>query len=328
MNYYLETDSVNPYYNLAFEEYILLNKKEGDFLMLWQNDKTIVIGQNQNTEEEINKKYVLDNGINIVRRNTGGGAVYHDLGNLNYSFITDLKNAEELTIEKFTKPIVEFLHSLGLNAELSGRNDILIDGLKVSGVAQRVVDKRILHHGTLLFDSNLDAIGLALNTDVDKFSSKSTKSVRSRVCNINNFLNEKISINEFWLRLKDFLLRTSYSTLILSDNEIAKINEIKHSKYDTWEWNYGRSPAFNVSNKRRWSAGTLETKLSISHGKIDNIRFFGDFLGVYSTEHICNYLKGCRYIKEEVYNVLSCINIDLYFGGITHEELIKTIFDE
>ena len=179
--HYLESGSVDPCYNLALEQYILENRREGDWLFLWQNANTIVIGLNQNTAEEINASFVEEHGITVVRRMTGGGAVYHDLGNLNYSFICDTGNAEELTIRRFTEPVCRALAAMGVDAETSGRNDILVDGKKVSGVAQRIANGRILHHGTLLFDSDPVMIAGALNADPSKFRSKSAKSVRSRI---------------------------------------------------------------------------------------------------------------------------------------------------
>jgi len=195
---YLETGSQDPCYNLAFEETVLARRTQGDYLLLWQNDNTIVIGQNQNAEAEINRTFVEGHHIHVVRRTTGGGAVYHDLGNLNYSFITDAGNAERLTMERFTKPIVEALKGLGLNAEASGRNDILVEGRKVSGTAQRLMKGRILHHGTLLFDANPGMVAGALNADPAKFQSKGAKSVRSRIGNIREFLPEKMSMTDFW----------------------------------------------------------------------------------------------------------------------------------
>ena len=199
---YLETGSLIPYYNLAFEEWVLTHCLEGDYLMLWQNDNTIVIGQNQNAEAEINRAFVDEHKINVVRRGTGGGAVYHDLGNLNYSFITDAGDLQERSAARFTQPVVEALKALGLDAESSGRNDILVSGRKVSGTAQQLYKGRILHHGTLLFDSNADMIVGALNPDPTKFQSKSVQSVRSRVGNIRSFLPQDMTLGEFWDYLK------------------------------------------------------------------------------------------------------------------------------
>ena len=183
--FYLETDSQNPYYNLAFEEYVLTHRLEGEYLLLWQNDNTIVVGQNQNTEAEINRPFVEEHHINVVRRSTGGGAVYHDLGNLNYSFITDAGELQELAMQRFTAPVVEALKGLGLNAEASGRNDILVEGRKVSGTAQRVSHGRILHHGTLLFDSDPGAVEGGWNeADTDKIVDALNEKVEQGMINI------------------------------------------------------------------------------------------------------------------------------------------------
>ena len=245
---YLETGSQDPAYNLAFEEYVLAHRTEGDYLILWQNDNTVVIGRNQNAEEEIDRAFVEAHGVRVVRRTTGGGAVYHDLGNLNYSFITDAGEAENLAMERFTRPVVQALRGLGLQAEASGRNDILVEGKKVSGTAQRLLNGRILHHGTLLFDTDPDKVAGALRADPEKFRSKSAKSVRSRVGNIRDFLRTDMDLPAFWAYLKTAMAGEGFMTGALSPEELKAVETLKRSRYDAWEWNFGRSPAYDMVN--------------------------------------------------------------------------------
>ena len=270
--HYLETGSTDPAYNLAFEEYVLTHRMDGDYLILWQNDNTVVVGQNQNTAAEINRAFVEAHGVHVVRRTTGGGAVYHDLGNLNYSFITD-EEAGSLRLERFTAPVVDALASLGLQAEASGRNDILVEGRKVSGTAQRVYKTRILHHGTLLFDSDPDMVAGALNVDPEKFRSKGRKSVRSRIGNIRSFLKQDMTLQDFWAHLRVSLGKTDVAPEQLTAEELAQVQRLKEEKYDTWEWTYGRSPRYNYTGKRRWSGGNLEVYAEIHEGKAEQIRF-------------------------------------------------------
>ena len=326
MVYYLETKSTDPYYNLAFEEYVLTHRTEGDYLLLWQNDNTVVVGRNQNTAEEINGDFVEKHRINVVRRSTGGGAVYHDMGNLNYSFITDVGD-DGISIRRFTEPVVAALRSLGLNAEASGRNDILVEGRKVSGTAQRRHGGRILHHGTLLFDANPGMVAGALNVDPEKFRSKSTKSVRSRIGNIRDFLPNDMELPAFWAYLKDALSGGGVTPGALSAGELAEVDRLKREKYDTWEWNYGRSPKFDVRCKRYWDGGCLEANVSIANGVITDVRFFGDFLSVCGLEELVERLKGVAFRPEDVRAVLNDSPVGELFGGITADEVTATIFD-
>ncbi|WP_312635702.1 lipoate--protein ligase [Oscillibacter sp.] len=323
---YMETGSLNPYYNLAFEETVLERSRSGDYLLLWQNDNTIVIGQNQNAEAEINRAFVEEHGIHVVRRTTGGGAVYHDLGNLNYSFITDAGNSEELAMERFTKPVVAALKGLGLNAEASGRNDILVEGRKVSGTAQRMMKGRILHHGTLLFDANPGMVAGALNVDPAKFQSKGAKSVKSRIGNIREFLAEPMDMADFWKYLKTALAGGGLTADSLTEEELAAVEELKRTKYDTWEWNFGRSPRYDFTDKRRFDGGTLEPRIAVEKGRIMEIVFYGDFLSVSPLDELTEALKGCAFRREDAAAVLDRFPLTELFGGIRKEEILDTMF--
>ena len=326
MRYYLETGSTDPAYNLAFEEYVLLNKKEGDFLLLWQNDNAVIIGRNQNTEEEIDKAFVEAHGVKVVRRITGGGAVYHDLGNLNYSFITDLDELGQAALAAFTEPVVAALRGLGLDAEARGRNDIVVSGAKVSGTAQRVQGDRILFHGTLLFDSDPEMIAGTLRTDPDKFRSKSTKSVRSRVGNIRDFLKEKMTLETFWNYLKETILQGNFEEIFLENDEIKSVTKLKNDKYDTWEWNWGASPRFERSVKLLSPGGILKTGVSVGRGGfISAVSFRGDFMSRRDVSAVEQALIGCRYEEEAIRRVLDSFPLEDYFGSITEEEILKSL---
>ena len=326
--HYLETGSTDPAYNLAFEEYVLTHRMDGDYLILWQNDNTVVVGQNQNTAAEINRAFVEAHGVHVVRRTTGGGAVYHDLCNLNYSFITDSGAAERLTMDRFTRPIVEALQGLGLQAEASGRNDILVEGRKVSGTAQRIIQGRILHHGTLLFDSRPEMIAGALRVDQAKFTSKSAKSVKSRIGNIREFLPVDMALPEFWAYLKKQLAGTGLVQSALTADELAQVAKLADEKYRTWEWTYGRSPKFDMVKRSYFAGGRLEVGVSVDHGVITEIRFYGDFLSLTDTTPLCRVLEGVAYREDAVSPVLDSQPMAEMFGGITKDEVLRTIFNE
>lgn len=323
---YLETGSQDPCYNLAFEEYVLNCRREGDYLLLWQNENTVVVGQNQNTEEEIDRAFVEEHHIRVVRRTTGGGAVYHDLGNLNYSFITDAGETESLTMERFTNRVVRALEGmLRLPVEASGRNDILVGGRKVSGTAQRLVRGRILYHGTLLFDSDPDMLSGALRAHPEKFRSKSAKSVRSRVGNIRPCLKEDMTLEEFWSRLRRNLAE-NFREGELTPSELAEVEKLRRDKYETWAWTYGRSPAYDLVNRRRWPGGSLEVCLQVEEGRIRTAAFHGDFLSRRSLEPLAEALRGCPLRREDVGERLDGFRLEDYFGSLGREEVLDTVF--
>lgn len=325
---YLETGSTDPAYNLAFEEFVLTHRRKGNYLILWQNRNAVIIGRNQNAAEEINRAFVEEHDIHVVRRNTGGGAVYHDMGNLNYSFITDAGDPGNHAASLFTDPVVRALRGLGLDAEASGRNDILVSGHKVSGTAQQLLKGRILHHGTLLFDSDASMIAGALNPDPTKFQSKSVKSVRSRVGNIRSFLPADMDMAAFWSYLKIALSESGIVPDTLTDEELAQVAALKAAKYDTWEWNFGKSPKFQLCCKRRWPAGLLEIHLSISEGIIKELQILGDFLALTDLAPLTQALTGCAYRKDAIGAVLDQFSLNECLGGITKEEFLNTILNK
>ena len=324
---YLETGSTDPAFNLAFEEYVLRNRGEGDYLLLWQNGPSVIIGQNQNPYEEVNCSLAAEKGIPIVRRSTGGGAVYHDLGNLNYSFVTDAGDVGRMTFEHFGRRLVAALATMGVAAVLSGRNDILVDGCKVSGTAQRLHGGRILHHGTLLFETDGAIMSALLTPDAGKYSSKSSKSVRSRVGQLKDHLPVGMTLPEFWLRLKT-ALAGEVIPATLSREELTEAAVISREKYGCWEWNFGRTPAFGFRCRRRFPGGLLDVRLSTERGCIRSIRFYGDFLSSRSLEEPEAALSGCPYERSHVEAALSRFPLHEYFGAIAPAELIGTIMNE
>lgn len=330
--FYVSNKDINdPRINLAIEEYILRHLDQNEtYLLFYVNGPSIIIGRNQNTIEEINTEYVEQNDIKVVRRLSGGGAVYHDLGNLNYSFITKDDGESFHNFAKFTKPVIKALRSLGANAELVGRNDIEIDGHKVSGNAQYATGGRMYSHGTLLLNTNLDDVAKALRPKKEKIESKGVKSVRSRVGNINDFLKEPMSMEEF----KDYLLKFIFEEeaggeiqeYVLTDDDWEKIMEISRNRYQTWEWNYGKSPKFNIQKSKRFPSGTIDVRFDVDKGVIQGCKIYGDFFGVGDIKDIEEKLIGVRYDKKELEKALEDVDIPHYFGKITKEDFINLIY--
>ena len=326
--HYLETGSTDPCYNLAVEQVVLENRCEGDWLLLWQNANTIVVGLNQNTAEEIDAAFVASHGITVVRRMTGGGAVYHDLGNLNYSFITDVGETEELSIARFTEPICRALAAMGVEAQTSGRNDILVDGKKVSGVAQRVAGERILHHGTLLFDSDPAMIAGALRADPEKFRSKSVKSVSSRVGMLKDYLPAGTTLRMFWDGILQELAPQGMIREQLTEEELVQARTLAEEKYRSWDWTWGRSPAYQVRRKARFPGGSLDVRMDVQQGVIADAAIYGDFMATASLDALSEALRGVRPERSELEAVLSRFDGASLFGGITREEVVSLMTGE
>lgn len=324
---FIENNSIDPHYNLAFEEYVFKNLDE-DFVLLWRNGPSIIVGKNQNTVEEIKTDYVKENNINVVRRVTGGGSVYHDLGNLNFSFITKAQS-NLIDFKTYNIPIIKALEKLGVNCELSGRNDIVIDGKKFSGIAQSIIKGRVLNHGTLLFDSKLDTLSKALNVKRDKIESKGIKSVSSRVTNIKPYVKDDIDVLEF----KQVLLNNIFDYFnqpveiySLTDEDRENIQKMVDERYGTWEWNYGNSPEFNYKGYKRFEGGGVEVRLHVVKGIIENCKVYGDFFGKSDVKNLEDRLQGVKYDVDEVDKALDDISISEYLGRITKEEFLKCLW--
>lgn len=324
---YIYNKNTNPYFNLAAEEYILKEFQEECF-MLWRNEPSIIIGKNQNTLAEINLDYVRQHKIPVVRRLSGGGAVFHDLGNLNFTFIVNEDVSSFSDFRRFTQPIIDVLRKLSINAEFSGRNDITIDGKKISGNAQYYYKNRILHHGTLLFSSSITDLSAALKVRPVKFEDKGVKSVSKRVTNISEHLKEPITIEQFIDLIMNHIREQTGGREMyeFTQEDIKKIEKLVKEKYSTWEWNFGTSPDYKFKNEKKFAGGTVEVNLNVEKGIIKDIKIYGDFFGKYDVSEVENLLKGVKHSEEEIRKVLSNIGMNDYFANITVDNLIEVMF--
>ncbi len=323
--FYLESPSRDPYFNLALEEYVFERMdKSKSYFMLWQNDNTIVVGKYQNTAEEIDQAYVDAHGIRVARRLSGGGAVYHDRGNLNFTFIVDQADAPGLNFKIFVEPVIRALARFGVHAAFTGRNDLTIDGMKFSGNAQYARRGRLLHHGCIMLDSNLTSVADALRVKEAKFASKAVKSVRSRVTTINAHAPAPISMEDFKGALKECAMASGeLEPCTLTEEDLAAIRKLRDEKYATWAWNYGCSPAYDMRREMKFPAGLVTAHLSAEGGKIKAVRFYGDFFGGELGE-----LEGAMVglpLDGHLTEALEALRVGDYMSGITAEELSRLL---
>ena len=321
----INNTNTNAYFNLAMEEYFLKNTNE-DIFLLWQNENSIIVGKNQNTLSEINYDYVKENNIKVVRRLSGGGAVFHDLGNINFTFISCNDNSFS-DFKKFTMPIVDALKELNVNAEFSGRNDLLIDGQKFSGNAQYNYKNKVMHHGTLLFSSEINNLSNALKVKPSKFQGKSVKSVKSRVTNISSHLDKEMTVLEFKDYLMDFINKRDENSHFyeLNDKDIESINKLVEEKYSTWEWNFGYSPKYSLYNELKYPGGNVEFSLDVHDGLIKDIKFFGDFFGKEDISFIENKLRNVKHNEYSIKSALEDVDINNYFLNCNIDILVSGI---
>ena len=319
--YFISSNINDPYFNLASEEY-LLKHKDGYYVYLWINSPAVIIGNNQNTLLEVNLKTAEEKNIKVVRRLTGGGAVYHDLNNICYTVIAPFSKEENNYI-KFTKPVIEFLNTIGVKAEFSGRNDICIDDKKISGNAQVIYKDRILHHGTLLFDTNLSVLSDVLVENKLKTESKGVKSIRARVTNVKEHLSTHMTCKEFFDALCNYM-KGSYKEYTFTKEDINNIDNLVKEKYSTYEWNIGYSPKGKNRFDGRFSFGTITITFDLINGIIYNAEVFGDYFSNKNLNELISKLNGKQFIKEEVLKTIS--NIDEYIPNANAKEIVEKLF--
>jgi lipoate-protein ligase A len=316
----------DPYFNLAAEEYVLKNFTDNCF-MLWRNAPSVIVGRHQNSLAEIDADYVKRNNIKVVRRLSGGGAVFHDLGNLNFTFIENTRGDKVVDFKKYTQPIIAVLQSLDVDARFEGRNDLVIDGKKFSGNAEHVFRNRVLHHGTLLFASELADISGALNVHPAKFTDKAVKSVRSRVTNISSHLKQPLDLEEF----RNMTLRHTMNSYpdcrpyAYTGDDLEAIGKLRDEKYSTWNWNFGQLQGYNMVNEVKTGGGRMEVHLDVQNGVIGHVRIFGDFFNIGDMAELEQLLAGTLHDETNIRMKLAQINLSDYLVNITVDEFVKAL---
>lgn len=325
---YIESSVTDPSFNLALEQYAFdVLAAEQDIFMLWRNENAIIVGKHQNTVAEINLPLVGKRGIRVVRRLSGGGAVYHDLGNVNFTFIVAAGNVAAFDFASFCRPVVRALAALGVTAEINGRNDMTIDGKKFSGNAQYCKRGRVMHHGTILYDSDLSVVGEALRVSKDKIESKGLKSVRSRVTNVKDFMQEDIPVEGFIRELRMAMFReNTMEPYALTREDLAAIRKLQREVYDTWDWNYGASPAYSITKERRVEGcGTISAHMNVEKGVITDIAFYGDYFGNADSSALAALLKGRRAEAGDLAQALADVSLGEYFHNLEKEDLLAIL---
>ncbi len=315
----------DPFQNIATEEYLLKNFNE-DIFYLYINSKSIVVGKHQNTLSEINYKFVKENNIPVVRRLSGGGTVFHDPGNINFCFISSGAKGELVNFKKYTTPIVNFLNSIGVKAHFGGRNDILIDGCKISGNASHVFKSRVMHHGTLLFNSQLKSLTQALKNDPLKFKDKAVKSVRSKVTNIHEHLTNNKEVKVFVEELSAYIIENyECSSYTLSVNDNKEINKLVENKFNTWQWNYGYSPKYELKKRIKSVSGKrFEIVLNVNKGLITEAFIKSNASSSDKIKELERAFKESLHETESIKNRTK--DIFMEWNELNQEELIDALF--
>ena len=322
--------------NLATEEYLMnSNVMTPPFMLFYIEKPCIIVGRNQNTMEEINEDYCQQHGITITRRLSGGGAMYQDLGNLCFSFIVPADRQRFGDFKTLVQPIVDALHEMGATgAEVTGRNDIVIDEKKFSGNAMYTRNGKTFCHGTLMFDVDTNAVAGALKVPKDKIESKGIKSVRSRVTNLKPYLKPEFQALDI-AGFRDELIKRVYhvddlsqaqvNEYRLTDKDRESIHQIEMDRYCNWNWVFGQSPAFTVKKRKHFDAGTIDARFEVQNGKIEGVKIYGDFFGVEDVAKLEKALIGKQYESNVIEKVLQKFDLDQFFNGIPGKDVIELI---
>ncbi len=323
----VRSNTSNPAFNLATEEF-LMNHKQDNWFYLYINAPSIIVGKHQNSLAEINVDYVKENNVIVIRRTTGGGAVFHDPGNLNFTFIMKENPGETADFRKYTQPIIDVLQAMDVDAKFEGRNDMTIEGKKFSGNAKAFYNGKILQHGTLLFNSTLPNLSQALKLNPLKYRDKAVKSISSRVTNISEHLKHDITLEEFEKRIVDHV-RTMYAdakVYELTEEDRAAIQKLVDEKYGTWDWNFGNSPKYNFQKGIKTSGGHVEVNLEVRKGQIEEVKIFGDFFNTRDVSELEDLLRGAPHEREKIRDVLSTVGIEKYLNNVTVDEFVEGMF--
>lgn len=323
---FVENNNMDPYQNHGLEEW-LMDELEEDCFMLWRNEKSILLGRNQNAYSEINMSYAKEHGIKIVRRITGGGTVFTDEGNIMFTFISCEGKKNFTDFKRFAKPILTALQKMGIPAEFSGRNDLTIEGKKFSGNAQCSYRGKLLHHGTIMFDANTEELAKALNVREIKLKSKGVASVKSRVTNISTYLKEGMDIEQFRRRLLQMVMEETADAKVykLNAEQWMEVKDRACKKHGRKEWIYGFQPSFDIHKETKFHGGIVEVFINVVKSRIKDIKIYGDFFSDGDILEIEEGLKGVLYEDQEIQHVLGKFPVEKYFGQILRDELVTAL---
>jgi lipoate-protein ligase A len=327
MVYCLYRNEKDPYFNLAAEEYVL-KEFQHDVFMIWRNEASVIVGKHQNTSREVNQAFCSANSIPVIRRITGGGTVYHDRGNINFSFVNTGEEGKLVNFKKYTEPVISFLKSFGLNAYFEGKNNIRVNGLKVSGNAAHVFKNRVLHHGTLLFDANLENLEQSISGNEDYYHDRSVRSIRSEVANLKDLISTRITAEDFEKQFFDHMLEYLAPSEEYSwcEDDIARINKIKRERYLEASWNYNYSPDYVFKNEFPFEGQNISIEIDVKKGIMENVSLSGGSSLKNHLDNIAILLKGARHDHNSIAGIIKSSTFASGKAENLAESILNNIF--